>query len=370
MNTYNPFDPKFWAMGNPQPVDFNNPRTAAVMGLASGLLQGGGWSPAPVSFGQALGAGLGRGVQSYREAIREKRLADAQQIQEGLQQAQIAKLQREAQPGGWLAGSGATAQMLNTIEDVNYRLSQGQPVSRREYDRAQIAQQQLAQPRSQFDAASGQMITVQPQKINLLPFSAEVQPVEVAGIDTPSGVTTVTTGPGGESITRTRVSKPKLGQEEAKATVNARAALKDIGIARDKLFTDGELNRWAAGTGMVGAPGSEGRVGYQAMRRAVEVLLRMRTGAAAPATEVDTYMELYAPSPLDSDEGANIKMESLEDLFNTTLEIYDRSGFDWQGGQESGEFPPPPGIPQTREAGTTQAEPVRRRYNPDTGRIE
>ena len=111
MNSFNPFDPKYWTIGQPRGfqsvgprgdiinsggVNLADPRTASVLGIAQGLLGAGGWSPQPVSFGQAMGQGLGMGVQSYRSAVRDAQLQIAAKAQEGIQNLQRQRLQAQA----------------------------------------------------------------------------------------------------------------------------------------------------------------------------------------------------------------------------------------------------------------------------------
>ena len=51
------------------------------------------------------------------------------------------------------------------------------------------------------------------------------------------------------------------------------------------------------------------------MKRSIEVILRLRTGAAAPAEEVTSYMNQFMPNILDGRESAEIKLNALIDFF-------------------------------------------------------
>src|SRR5262249_16060261 len=45
------------------------PNRQAVLGMAAGLLNAGGWKPVPPSFGSVVGTGLQSGLDNYRDAI-------------------------------------------------------------------------------------------------------------------------------------------------------------------------------------------------------------------------------------------------------------------------------------------------------------
>jgi len=124
---------------------------------------------------------------------------------------------------------------------------------------------------------------------------------------------------------------------------NAESALKDLEIAKKKLFSNlgpnGELtwqgpdgtpqtatiDRWDAFTSdvpLIGSiPGTEGRDARQAVQRTVEILLRARSGAATPPEEIRKYVEMFAPSPLDSNEAAIRKIQALQDFYNRSLDL-------------------------------------------------
>lgn len=124
--------------------------------------------------------------------------------------------------------------------------------------------------------------------------------------------------PGGSKDT----SAQPRSTAEASAISNAYQAAEDLKTAKDILFKDGKFDRAAAATGIGGGvPNTKGRTARQAIRRAVEVLLRARTGAAAPQQEVDSYVEMYSPSALDNDEQAALKMQRAEQFFSDTLSL-------------------------------------------------
>ena len=82
-------------MGGLLGSDFNDPRTQGVLGLASGLLAGGGPSVGrPISLGQALGSGLQMGQTAFNQAqTRQDRMARLKADQE-YRERQEARQQR------------------------------------------------------------------------------------------------------------------------------------------------------------------------------------------------------------------------------------------------------------------------------------
>ena len=418
--TFNPFSPEFQMFSKQGNI---TPQAGMLMGIAQGLLGAGGWQPRPVTFGEAIGGGMQAGLSGYNTAMAAKRAEDARILEEGLQRAQIAKMERDAAAGAkpqtklaklaadfeagyitpaqydaavaeetgggddWMAGSGVTAQMFNTYEDVMNRLRTGEDVSERDYIRATMAHRNLTAPRTSFDSQSGQMVTTRqnypplpprPGTAPLTPVTVEsAQETAVTQAGQPVAAEQSVTTQGGTTMTRTQVGKPKVSKEDAQVIVNARTALDDLNVAKSKLFTnvgpggeltqDSEVDLSAATSGALGIPRTEGRTGRQAIRRSVEILLRMRTGAAAPAAEVDTYAELYAPSPWDTDEGARMKMARLESLFRETLDLVQQGRFAYQGGDVEGTAEDLV-IPGYQQAG--QSSRRRRRYNPETGALE
>lgn len=87
--------------------------------------------------------------------------------------------------------------------------------------------------------------------------------------------------------------------------------------------------RGPTGTGISGAAASYSNIGetgraQRTVRTAIEGALRAMTGAAAPETEVKRYEQMFMPSPLDSPETANQKMDQLEGFINRASELVTR----------------------------------------------
>lgn len=77
-------------------IDLSNmsdPRTMAILGLASGLLQNSGYSTRPITFGEALGSGMQNGMQGYASGV----ALQGRQQEMAMQQAQHEMLQNELQ---------------------------------------------------------------------------------------------------------------------------------------------------------------------------------------------------------------------------------------------------------------------------------
>lgn len=57
------------------------------------------------------------------------------------------------------------------------------------------------------------------------------------------------------------------------------------------------------------------------MKRTIELLLRARSGAAVPDSEVENYMNLYFPSTFDNAEQARNKLNVLAQYFQDTNQL-------------------------------------------------
>ena len=126
-------------------------------------------------------------------------------------------------------------------------------------------------------------------------------------------------------------SAPKnIPKEAAQAIVDARGGIKDIQIASNLIFPKGVFNKGiviasnilpGGGAGPSGSLTGDSRTAYQAMRRTIELLLRARSGAAVPDSEVSNYMNLYFPSTFDNAEQARNKLNVLAQYFQDTNQL-------------------------------------------------
>jgi hypothetical protein len=190
----------------------------------------------------------------------------------------------------------------------------------------------------------------------------------------------------GESIVAERIKattgEKKLGLPESVAISNAELALADLKTVREKYFNeDGTLNRMNVATGAVGQGlwFTEGREAAQAIRRSIEIMLRARTGAAAPDAEVVNYLNMFRPSFGDSDASAEAKMRNLEQFQHRILDLLQR-GYAPNSKElldrsiEPEGWTPPGGETEATTTGEdaapevfTDDENVSRRFNDQTG---
>lgn len=126
-------------------------------------------------------------------------------------------------------------------------------------------------------------------------------------------------------------SAPKnIPKEAAQGIVDARGGIKDIQIASNLIFPNGVFNKGivissnvlpGGGVGPSGTLTGDSRTAYQAMKRTIELLLRARSGAAVPDSEVENYMNLYFPSTFDNAEQARNKLNVLAQYFQDTNQL-------------------------------------------------
>ena len=122
------------------------------------------------------------------------------------------------------------------------------------------------------------------------------------------------------------VSEKDLTAPQATAIANARSAISNLKIAYD-YFMEDNLNatefRFRLSP-LSNVSGSK-RTANSALRRALEILLRLRTGAAAPQSEVDNYMNMYAPSIFDTKRNVKIKFDDMMAFFQNIQKGITRS---------------------------------------------
>ena len=119
-------------------------------------------------------------------------------------------------------------------------------------------------------------------------------------------------------------SSKDLSAPQATAIANSTSAINNLKIAYD-YFMDANLSAPEFRLRLFGPNLGEKRTAISALRRALEILLRLRTGAAAPETEVQTYMEMYAPSVLDTKRNVKIKFDDMMSFFQNIRDAITRS---------------------------------------------
>lgn len=148
------------------------------------------------------------------------------------------------------------------------------------------------------------------------------------GVNLPAGTIPVpdATAPGGfrvEPISGAPVGGMTPTVDSEKGRKLGSAILSDLdkieGLAFDK---DGGLNQSVVGQGYVG----QGRSFDQGIRRAVQNTLYLKSGATAGESEINSTLQNYAPSPLDSPEQARAKLQGLRQFAEDSIPSYAKSG--------------------------------------------
>ena len=107
-----------------------------------------------------------------------------------------------------------------------------------------------------------------------------------------------------------------LTAPQATAIANANSAIDNLKIARDYFLADG-LTPLEFRMRLASLNVGKRREADSALRRALEILLRLRTGAAAPEQEVDNYMKMYAPSIYDTKRNIVQKFDDILKFFES-----------------------------------------------------
>ena len=242
----------------------------------------------------------------------------------------------ETERRGLFEGSGLQAQANNIVMDPE--ADRASPEYRRAYNI-------LAQPRESYDPVTGRATIITPNVSDIPP---PISPgATISG--QPDREPAEPMGAPASGVKVKQVSPAKLTMAESQDLASFDQAGKDIAAAEELLFPDGEFDRSVAAAAAVAAPGTEGRTVAQALRRSIEVLLRLRTGAAAPKEEVDNYMSYYMPSPLDNPTQAGFKRDALKEFFQKTR------GYFGQG--RTGIGTPEEPVPSVPEPPTPAPEP-------------
>lgn len=94
----------------------------------------------------------------------------------------------------------------------------------------------------------------------------------------------------------------------------------------DELMPGGKVDRGAVRSAYMGLPFTEGRGAESRLLEATGLMLRMETGAAQTAEEVENIMRRYAPNPLDTDATIKDKLTRLQDRFDRAVKIHTGKG--------------------------------------------
>lgn len=115
--------------------------------------------------------------------------------------------------------------------------------------------------------------------------------------------------------------------ENAGKIASIRQGIKDIDDARAMVLKPGPngvtFNRAlaTAAAAPFGGIGGDARKLKSAIYNASDIILRLRTGAAANASEVQKMADTFTPSPLDTSDSAAYKLDRLQAMFNDALAL-------------------------------------------------
>ena len=139
---------------------------------------------------------------------------------------------------------------------------------------------------------------------------------------------------GGTKFTVLSTKDTKLGTTEVKSLTNAKSGLKDLNTALGLIFKNGKYNRtlvtamnltpdWVLGSLEFLAPGGvsgDALTAIESMKRAIEIILRERSGAAVPPAELVNYLRLYLPSTKNNEVQARNKIDALLTYFKGSID--------------------------------------------------
>lgn len=292
-------------------TSFSDPRTQAMISIASSLLQSGGPSLTPTSFGQALGRAGQVGLQSYN-------MGRQQALQNAVMKRQMARQDR---------------QDAIAAEDRQRRISQ-----------EEAERQRQDQLREMFPSAFNEDGTVNPSSIQQIaavsPGAAQALAGMLPKTAEPKYQVIEATLPDGRTIKgRVDLNAPNpeatfqpIGSAETKpipAEASAKKAAIDQGISlvpriRSLLFDDkGDFRESVVIDTPFVSTNPAKRELTPMILSAVEAVLRAESGAAVPEEEVRRAAQRYMPSPLDPDDVAKQKIDLLEDRLKRAQEAFE-----------------------------------------------
>jgi hypothetical protein len=123
--------------------------------------------------------------------------------------------------------------------------------------------------------------------------------------------------------------KPAQGKSSAEAgkIQLAQTGLDAFDEAMGIIFTpDGQIDWTSLANSAAGTPKTKGRNLRGLMKNSIDGIVRAATGAALNPSELDYYVEVYVPSPLDDQKTVTSKLTRLEGFLNGYLEKMDPTG--------------------------------------------
>lgn len=181
----------------------------------------------------------------------------------------------------------------------------------------------------------------------------------VAQGEAPAGMTSQTVNtPGGEVTFQRPEQTPKPQSSEAGArSALIREGIRTTDTVREGIFPNGKFDRGAAAAMWAALPGSDGATLKNAMKAAIGNRLRIETGAAITAQEVDNMLDRYMPKPWDNEETAKQKLMGLDSYFRDFEAVT----------TDPAKLEP---VAPRQTAPAAPNAPQRLRFNPATGQLE
>ena len=118
----------------------------------------------------------------------------------------------------------------------------------------------------------------------------------------------------------------KTGEQAAKVQMLRTAKKAFKGVEELVFDKEGNVNDLTLIAAAVNAPGTDGRKLRSRMEFGIQAITRGETGAAMPPEEVENTRTRFMPSPLDSKEIVQLKLELFKDFLDGSLKLIDPSG--------------------------------------------
>lgn len=335
-----------------------DPRTMGLLGVAAGLLQAGGPQDRRVSLGQALGQGLQSGVQYMGQAQQMGQQDDLARTRKLMAKIQAAQLQMAGQK---MEQEQARQREIAGI--IGQLPANQQGMARLDPEAFAKRQIEMTFPEAlsedkRYRTVGNSLVDLKTGKpVYNAPFAPQMPDrtlVEVYDPSSPTGTKMVPRSdavgkpgapPSGTSISYDEQGRPviTMGRQQPKAAdgigtlpadmAGKAAALqstaKNLEGIRDFFFPDGQFNRTGAAAVAGGSVGQllDGRSGEVSTKiaGAIDTMIRLRTGAAATKDEIDSYMKMYVPGPMDNTATARAKLDQLYLDIGTSLDEVNRS---------------------------------------------
>lgn len=275
-----------------------DPRNMALLSAAAALLEGGGPSLTPTSFGQNLGRALTTGMGAYRQGLQ-------QATQNALMKRQFARQDK--------ADARQEALDAQAAEDRNRKLADEERL-RQLFPTAFNADgsvnpasiQQIAAISPQSAQALAGMITTQAPE-------PKYQVVEITRPDGTKQKGRIDVNAADPQSTFTPIGEPAVDPIPVEAAGRlglAQSFLNELPEIR-KGIEAGELTGGIDVATARQGIGTSGRL-YARIESGVDALRRTLTGAGMPMDEAAQYVRRYQPSYVDTKETLQDKMNQLE----------------------------------------------------------